>query len=81
MGDSDKEVYPQDVVAIAECGSGGVFEGDRCWDAMERDIISYKDIVDMVVVEEIGRGKLLVMDGVRIIPPPLCEGGLAGKAS
>ena len=55
------------------------FEGDRCWDAVEGNIRAYKDIGDTLAVEEIRRGKLLVVDGVRIISPHSVWGDLFGR--
>ena len=87
LGDSDKELYPQDVVAIAEkvledkkyVALVEFYMGDRCWDAIEGDIRAYKDIGDTVAVEEIGRGKLLVVNSVRIIPRHSVRGDLLGR--
>ena len=46
---------------------------------MEGNIRAYKEIGDTVSVEELGKGKLLVVDGVRIIPPHSVWGDLLDR--
>ena len=58
-GNDDKE-YP-DLIRF--------FEGKWNWKEAEGDILSYKNLKDTIGVEKFGEGKILVVDGVKIIPP------------
>ena len=69
------EIFPKNVVDMAEKVDikyqkvMDFFEGERKWEHAEPDVKSYKNVCDDVSIEKFRNGKLLILDGVRIIPP------------
>ena len=75
LGDTDTEIFPKNVVDMAELEDlkyqklVDFFEGERSWKQAEPDVKSYKSVEQDVSIERIGNGRLLILDGTRIIPP------------
>ena len=72
-----EEVIPKDVENLAKKGMEDkdyqelirFFEGDRNWDEASRDELAYKNLKDEISIEQMGEGKMLILNGVKIIPP------------
>ena len=81
LGQGGEEIIPHEVKDLARKGKSdedymhlvSFFEGTQDWGKVKGEITAYKDIADQVSIEEFDGAKLLIVDGVRIIPPHSCR--------
>ena len=70
MGTDGEEVIPKDVDNLAMKGMEDkdyqelikFFEGERNWEEASGDVLAYKNLKDMISVEQMGEGKMLILE-------------------